>query len=141
MENKFTKKEFMITFQLSKTKIFDVQYYTLLNNNKPYFSTSVAEFCKNKLDFKQCGQAQGDILPPFHIANKFYKKWDKKHLADLTTSEYFEIIEDLEALKNKYSYILIELENKQKPYNPHISFYTIAEFTKQDPKKHNIKII
>lgn len=98
-------KEFKLTFQITRKIIFEVKYYTLGSNKNPYFSTSSAEFNQPKSDFKQCGQCQDELLKGHSIAKLFYKKWDKKHLSDLTTKEYEELIIDLELLKEKYNYI------------------------------------
>ena len=58
-------KEFQAVFQLSKTIIFEVRYYTLSTNSRPYFSTTAARFCRNKRDYSQCGQAQDTLTRGF----------------------------------------------------------------------------
>lgn len=50
------KKEFLSVFQLSKTKIFEVDYYTLMTNQHPQFSTSANEFNRPKNNYSSCGQ-------------------------------------------------------------------------------------
>ena len=66
-------KEFKAVFQLSKTAIFEVGYYTLGNNSKPYFATSASQFARNKRDFSRCGQCQADILTG--AAKRFWGKY------------------------------------------------------------------
>lgn len=128
-------KEFLYCFQISKTIIFEVNYYTLSTNSNAHFTTSAAEFVRNKKDFRQCGQAQADLLPLASIARRFWQKWDQHHLHDLTPAQYAELLEDLEALKTRYNYIVKELDETQKPYNPRIPFWQLVEFSKQEPKK------
>ena len=127
-------KEFLAVFQLSKMIVFEVDYYTLSSNRTPHFSTSAAQFVRNKRDYNQCGQAQNDLLPLGSAARSFYLKWDEKHLQDLTEQEYTEMIQDLETLKEKYNHIFRELDESKKPYSPRISFYDTVELSKQTPK-------
>lgn len=128
-------KEFQAVFQISKTIIFKVRYYTLLSNTTPHFSTSAAQFCRNKRDYSQCGQAQKSLLPPCSAAMRFFKKWDAYHLKSLTQTQYDEMRADLEELKAKYNYLYEELDENQRPYNPSFGFYRLAEWSKQNPKK------
>jgi hypothetical protein len=128
-------KEFQAVFQLSKLIIFEVYYYTLSTNKNAHFTTSAAEFCKNKKDFCRCGQAQDDLTRGFATARRFWKKWDALHLKTLTPEQYNELQADLQALKDKYNYIYNELDETKKPYSPNFSFYRLAEWTKQPPKK------
>ncbi len=125
------KKEFLIAFQLSKLVIFEVNYYTLGSNSTPHFTTSSAEFCRSKKDFSRCGQSQESLLPKLGLAYRFYKKWDNKHLNDLTLEEYQEMTKDLEELKARYNFI----EKEPTRNNTNISFYDLVEFSKQEPKK------
>jgi len=128
------KKEFQAVFQLSKTEIFEVRYYTLSTNQRPYFATDAARFCRNKRDYSTCGQAQEDVCRRHRAAYNFYKKWDVKHLQDLTDAEYMELREDLKKLEEKYNFILEELDESKRPYSPAFSFRRLAEWTKQKPK-------
>lgn len=128
-------KEFQAVFQLSKTKIFEVAYYTLSTNSRPYFTTEAAEFCRNKRDYRTCGQAQNTVLKGFPVAMRFFKKWDVLHLHDLTPAQYAEMVEDLEKLKARYNFIYEELDETQKPYSPSFGFYRLAQWSKQEPKK------
>lgn len=132
------KKEFQAVFQLTKTIIFEVTYYTLSTNTAPYFATSAAKFCRNKRDFTQCGQAQKSLLRGFPVAMQFFKKWDSSHCKDLTPEQYEEMRRDLEKLKEQYNFILEELDETKRPYSPHFSFYRLAEWTKQEPKKRRV---
>ena len=116
------KKEFIASFQLAKKIIFEVDFYTLGNNSHPYFSTSTYEFNQSKTGYRQAGQGQEDLTKSFLVARRFWKKWDKKHLQDLTENEYEELIQDIETLKEKYNYIYKELNEYSKPYNPIIHF-------------------
>lgn len=128
------KKEFIAVFQLSKTKIFEVGYYTLSNNKTAHFATSAAEFCRNKRDYARCGQAQKDVLKGYPRAMMFFKKWDKLHLHDLTEEEYQEMREDMERLADRYNCIIEALDESKRPYNPSFGFYRLAEWSKQEPK-------
>lgn len=128
-------KEFLATFQLSKTIIFEVSYYTLCSNKAPHFATCANQFCRNKLDYSRCGQAQYALLPNYPTAMRFFEKWNPLHLHALTPAQYAELQEDLETLKNAYNYIYEELDESQRPYNPSISFGFLAEWSKQPPKK------
>ncbi len=128
------KKEFQAVFQLSKTEIFQVSYYTLSTNQRPDFATSAARFCRNKRGYSTGGQAQESVCKGHRGAYNFYQKWDKMHLKDLTDEEYTEMRLDLEKLMEKYNYILEELDESKRPYSPHFSFERLAEWTKQKPK-------
>lgn len=101
-------KEFKAVYQLSKTKIFEVSFYTLGSNKHPYFATEAAEFTRNKLDFTRCGQAQKYVLANYPAARKFYEKWDKLHLKDLTSEQYEELRRDMKVLEDRYNYMLRE---------------------------------
>lgn len=81
-----TKKElasFHFAFQISRTVVFEVNYYRLGNNIDKYFTTSAAEFNRPKTDFNQCGQAQESLLPNGSIARRFYNAVDKHHIKDI----------------------------------------------------------
>lgn len=124
------KKEFIASFQLSKKIIFEVNFYTLGNNSHPYFSTSAYEFNQPKTDYRRGGQAQEDLTKGFYIARRFWRKWDEKHLQDLTEEEYAELITDLEKMKQTYNYLWSELDEAKKPYNPYFSFERMKELSK-----------
>ncbi len=130
-------KEFVSAFQISKTIVFEVEYYTLWNNESPHFTTSAAQFCRSKKDYTRCGQAQKALLNPETVARAFFDKWDRLHLHDLNPEEYADLQNDLENLKENYNFIFRELDENSKPYNPSFRFRTLAEFTKQKPKRKN----
>lgn len=108
------KKFYFWAFQISKTIMFEVKYYILGNNEKPYFSTTANEFNRPKTDYNRCGQAQNDLLPHGSTARKFWKKWDKKHLQDLTDNEYLDLLQDIQTLKDTYNYIEDEQTMRQQ---------------------------
>lgn len=125
------KKEFLAVFQVTRTITFEVEYYTLGSNSSPHFSTSANIFNRSKTDYNECGQGQESVLPHGSKAYQFYKKWDNKHLSDLTESEYEEMIFDLETLKNRYNYII---EEPSKNHSS-ISFYKCKELSMMKLKK------
>lgn len=96
---------FNFVFQLSRTIIFEVNYYRLGDNGDKYFSTSAAAFNRPKTDFNQCGQAQDTLLKGFTAAMAFYKKFDPLHIKDLTAAQHAEVLAGIEALKAKYNFI------------------------------------
>lgn len=128
-------KEFVSAFQISKTIVFEVEYYTLSSNGSPGFTTSAAQFCRSKKDYTRCGQAQEALLNPGTAARAFFDKWDRLHLHDLTPEEYAEMRNDMEKLKENYNFIIRELDESRRPYDPSFRFRTLAEFTKQKPKR------
>lgn len=127
-------KEFISVFQLSKTIIFEVDYYTLSTNKTPYFSTSAAQFCRNKRDYTRCGQAQKSLLGSYPAAMRFFEKWDTFHLKKLTAAQYEEMQTDLEELKSRYNFIYEELDKTKRPYSPCFEFHRLAKWSKQTPK-------
>lgn len=126
-------REFQAVFQMSKTIIFEVRYYTRSTNPTPHFATSAAQFCRNKLDYNLCGQAQKSLLRSYPTAMRFFKKWDACHLQNLTLAQYEEMRADLEKLKARYNFIYEELNESDRPCNPSFGFYRLAEWSKQDP--------
>lgn len=131
-------KEFQAVFQLSKTIILEVRYYTLGTNSRADFATSTAQFCRNKRDFYRFGQAQPSLLKGYRTARLFLEKWDKFHLHDLTPSQYDKMRSDLKALEERYNCIVEDLDESRRPYSPHFSFYRLAEWSKQEPKKQKV---
>lgn len=127
-------EEFIAVFQMSKTIIFEVNYYTLSNNKTPHFSTSSCQFCRNKRDYIQGGQAQESLLNSYPVAMRFFKKWNAFHLHDLTLDQYKEMRADLEKLKSQYNFIYEELDESKRPYDPYFEFRRLAEWSKQTPK-------
>lgn len=132
------KKEFMYCFQISKLITFEVKYYTLGSNSAPYFSTSANEFCRSRRDYTRCGQAQRDLLPKFSQARRFFEKWGRCHLHNLTAEEYEELTADIEELKAIYNYIEDVRDcfgESAGCHKTHISFHEVVELSKQTPKK------
>lgn len=127
-------KEFLSVFQLSKTEVLFVDYYTLSNNPCADFTLSGAVFCRSKLDYTMCGQCQEDVTKKHITARNFVKKWNAHHLHDLNPAEYDDMLSDLEKLKETYNFILMELDGYKKPYNPRISFYEIQRLSKETLK-------
>lgn len=130
------KSEFIAVFQISKLIIFEVDYYTLSTNKNAYFTTSANQFIRSKKDFNRCGQAQADLLPKHSTARRFWEKWDKYHLQDLTAEQYNELQNEIETLKEKYNYLYKELDESEKPYSPRFYWSELVEFSKQTPKKN-----
>lgn len=128
-------KEFNACFQMSKMILFNVSYYTLGNNQSPYFSTSAYEFVRNKRDFCRAGQAQEILLQGYPEAYNFYKKWDIFHLKQLTQEQYNEMRKDLCILEQKYNNLFLEMEDGIKLKPDRFGFYQLVEFSKQTPKK------
>ena len=120
---------------MSKMILFNVSYYTLGDNQNPYFSTSAYEFVRNKRDFCRAGQAQEILLNEFPEAYSFYKKWDIFHLKQLTQEQYNEMRKDLRILEQKYNNLFLEIEDGIQLEPDHFSFYQLVEFSKQTPKK------
>lgn len=131
-------KEFMYCFQIDKMTVFEVEFYTLSTNKTPHFSTSAAHFIRSKRDYDICGQAQKEVLPKHSAARKFYDKWDKLHLHNLTKEEYAEILSDIEELKARYNYIEDIREcfgQSAGCYKTGIPFYEVVELSKQTSKR------
>lgn len=131
-------KEFMYCFQIDKMNIFEVEFYTLGTNKTPYFSTSAARFIRSKRDYSHCGQCQKDILPRHSAARRFYDKWDRLHLHNLTPEEYAEMIADIEELKARYNYIEDVRDcfgQSAGCHKTHIPFCEVVELSKLTPKK------
>lgn len=122
-----TSNEFHAVFALSKTKMFNVDYYTLGGNDAPYFATSADEFTRSKLDYSRCGQAQHSICKGYPEAMRFFKKWDFEHLHKLTDEKYHEMVADLETLFSKYPYLLKQKESPSELYS--FSFGVVKDFS------------
>lgn len=123
-------KEFISVYQITKTIMFEIKYYTLSDNKEPYFSTSSMEFIRSKRDYKTCGQCQMDLLPKGSMARKFYNKWDKAHLQKLNNEELQELKNDVEKLKDIYNNIYIE-KDTFKNMNSNFSFNDVVELSKK----------
>lgn len=121
------QKEFVYSFQISKTVIFEVSYRTLRSNRTPYFATSASKFNRPKTDWNQCGQAQADLLPANSVAHVFWEKWDTEHLRELSDEKCAELLADIEKLKERYNYI----ESDGFAAQRELSFQKIKGSTKQ----------
>ena len=97
-------KRFLYAFRITKMIMFKVEYGAIKSNKNWYFSTSASKFVKNKKNWERCGQCQEEVLKGTK-AFKFWQKWDKFHLKNLTKEEYQELLEDIEELKKQYKYI------------------------------------
>ena len=118
---------FHYVFQLSKKIVFEVNYYLLDNNNNKHYTTSAAEFNQPKTDYRQCGQAQKELLKSFPLALNFYRRFDELHIKDLTESQYDEILIGLDKLKYAYNFLY---SNNDRGFN----FSTVKEFSKSKVK-------
>lgn len=117
-------KKITLAFRIAKKKFFEVTFGDVDSRGQaPYFSTGAGVLNYVRSDWNQCGQAQESVLPKNSVAYKFYEKWDKKHLHNLTLEEVNELENDLQALKEKYPYI----ENQR--------FYNIVAFDREQSKK------
>ena len=121
-------KEFHYAFEITRKIIFNVSYYTLLTNRYPFFTTSVDKFNQPKTDYCEWGQVQEELLPEGSAAYKFYKKWDVKHLHNLTPDEYNDLCKDIERLKSKYNYVCKETDTFAGT-NSYIPFYKAKELS------------
>lgn len=129
-------KEFQAVFQMSKTILFEVNYFTLGMNKAPYFTTCAEQFTRNKLDYRRCGQAQKELLKKHQCAMNFFNKWDAFHLKNLNQTQYDEMQADMEKLKAQYNFIYEELDERKRHYSPYFGFDSLAEWSKQEPKKN-----
>lgn len=131
-------KEFMYCFQVDRMTVFEVSFFTLSDNKAPYFSTSAGRFIRSKRDYERCGQAQPDLLPEGSAARRFYDKWDRLHLHNLTPEERAAMVADIEDLKACYNFIEDVRDcfgQSAGCYKTHIPFSEIVELSKQEPKK------
>lgn len=96
--------EFRYMFKTAPNTIFAVDNRTIENNDFLYFSTSVYELDKNRHRFKIAGQAQDILLEDGSPARIFYEKWKDKSFETLSSNLIHDIENDLEILKEHYSY-------------------------------------
>lgn len=127
------KKELHMVFQLNKTILFEVHYYTVGSNKSADFSTEAELFVRNKKDFERCGQCQRDLLVNYPEAMAFFEKWNVHHLKDLSDEAYSELATDLAVLSAKYNYMLKEHFNGKTVVGG-FTFNSLAEFSKMKPK-------
>ena len=108
------KQEFHAVFEITRSIIFEVNYYTLGSNRSPYFTTSANQFNRPKTNYNCCGQAQNELLHGHALAHLFYRKWDKLHLKDLTDVQYSEMRYDLTLLEKYYN---MEYTERNRGFN------------------------
>lgn len=109
------KEEFTYCFSITKMIIFEVSYYTLGNNEHPYFTTSAFKFNQPKTDWSEGGQAQDRLLTG--KAKEFWEKWNYLHLKDLTDMQYMEIRQDIDNLVDTYRYIYRTAEDHVRTFS------------------------
>ena len=129
---KIIMKEFFAAFQLSKTEIFNVAYYTCGRNTSPYFTTSGEVFARNKRDYIRCGQCQDYLLRNYKTAREFYQKWGPLHLRELTEEQYKEMRTDLEKLFDKYNSMYSQIQKDG------FSFEMIKELSMRPIRKRTV---
>ena len=125
-------KSFHFVFQITRTITFEVQYYRCGNNKRKYYSSSANVFNRSKTDYNQCGQCQDSVL--FGQAKKFYLKWDGLHTQDLTNDQYFEMLQDIELLKERYNYC-VQYSDR------HVNFSDCRSLSKLPIKKQSTKLV
>jgi hypothetical protein len=97
---------FIVTFRLAKKKLFHVTFGGLKSHTQqPYFATSGTQLNHNRSGLSRGGQCQESILSKNTLAYKFYEKWNKLHIKELTMEQYNELVQDMEELKAKYNHI------------------------------------
>ncbi len=95
--------EFHVAFQITRTIIFNVSYYTLGGNREPYFATSAMRYVRSKRSVCEAGQCQDRLLTG--KAKAFWRKWDEHHLGQLTQDQIAELLADMDALTDKYNHV------------------------------------
>ena len=123
---KITGSEFHVKFAMSKTIVFNVDYYTLGGNKNPYFATSADQFNRPKTDWNICGQAQNELLKGHMMAQRFFKKWNVMHLKKMNDVQYNELLSDLDKLFEYYPYILSQ---NNEPSFRDFGFHTVQSFS------------
>lgn len=91
-------------FKTAPDTVFTVENRTIGSNNFSYFNTSVYELNKNRNTFKIAGQAQEELLLEGSVAKQFYDKWKNKAFESLSQETLQKMNEDIEGLKQSYSY-------------------------------------
>lgn len=138
MENARTfEREFRYMFQITRMVLFEVSYYTLGDNARPYFATSAHKFNQPKTDYTTGGQCQKEVLPEDSEAMAFFRKWDHMHLLELDRDAYDELVGDVEALKDVYNYFSAGRQKSGQVAK--ISFYKAVELSKQPLRKKTKK--
>ena len=125
-------KNIHVVFQLSKTKLFEVNLFRY-GNRPPRINSWCLVFEKNKKDFSMGGQCQEEVLiSRYKTARDFYEKWKPYHLGglSLTDEQYVEIKSDLNSLYEKYNYRYYE-----NFYKNGFSFEELVELSDLEVKK------
>ena len=128
------KNEFLYCFQIDRRVIFNVEFYTSGDNEKPRFSLSAAVFNRPKTCYEKIGQCQEEVTKG--LAKEFVKKWNNLHLHFLFQHEYMEICRDIEKLKNEYNYIEVIDEEGFRNERSDIPFYKKKELSMMEIKKN-----
>lgn len=128
--------EFKAAFQVNKYVIFEVCYRTLGGNEHPYFSTQAGRLNRRKSDYVECGQCQGKL--PESAAKRFWRKWDAKHLGQLTDEERAEVWADIEELKERYNYIVLVSDRFGTEDTRDIRFSDVAALSKEDIRRRKV---
>lgn len=123
--------EFKCAFQVTKSIVFEVCYYTLGGNRQPHFSTMAGRLNRRKSDYAECGQCQGRLLSG--EAKRFWQKWDGKHLGQLSYVERAAVWADIEALKERYNHIVIASDKFGTEDTRDIRFSEVVALSKEEP--------
>lgn len=86
------------------------------------------------MGYSDAGQCQNRILQKGSVARRFFRKWDKHHLRQLTDEQLDELYSDLEELKNTYNYIIKEKDTFRNE-NCSFSFDRCKELSMMELKK------
>lgn len=99
------ENSFVLTFRDRKKNFFMVKYGEHGEGSQdPYFSTSCGTFNHGRSDWDSCGQSQDSTLKNSKLKS-FYRKWDNLHLKVLTLSEFEDLENDLNDLKDSIPFI------------------------------------
>lgn len=84
MENARTfEGEFRYMFQITRMVLFEVSYYTLGDNARPYFATSAHKFNQPKTDYTTGGQvAKISFYKAVELSKQPLRKKTKKNHGD-----------------------------------------------------------
>jgi len=99
-----------VSFRVKKRIFFEVEVggQSYRKNSDEYFSTVANQLNYRRTDYAGGGQAQERLLPKNSAAYEFYKKWDSKHLALISSfsdEEMNNLMVDIDVLKIKYPHI------------------------------------
>ena len=125
--------EFKAAFQINKQVVFEVCYRTLGRNSHPYFATQAERLNRRKTDYSECGQCQERL--PEGAAKRFWRKWDEKHLEQLSDEERVELWWDVEDLCEKYNHVVLTSDRFGTDDPRDIRFSDVVALSKQETKK------